>query len=240
MSVEDLATVVDYVLASRPVPALRGAAEFVEQARVVLAEVAHGSAAPELLDSVAGMDQAAEQLASVQQTCDRVEILLRTYLANLGVTPARSGLPAGRQPTAESLSKWSPPTSDAELIAEVRRNGHKISPERVVRIARARDGRVVWLEKGDEARGLGHLMSRKRVREFEGSGVVEDRIVDLVFDGLVQGEVVGYYGTDRPVHEVQFDGRRRRVAITTGSNGYIVGANPISMRTKLRERRERD
>ncbi|WP_019814198.1 hypothetical protein [Saccharomonospora saliphila] len=177
MSVEELATAVDHVLASRPVPALREASECVERARAVLAEVAQGSGAPELLDSVARMSQALDQLASIQRTCDRVEILLRAYLANLSVAPA-PGHPAGRQPTAEPLS--SPPSPDAELIAEVRRAGHKISPERVVRIARARDGRV----KCERAGRLGEWRS-------------------------------------------------------VADNGYIVGANPVSMTKKLRDHRER-
>ncbi|WP_019808665.1 hypothetical protein [Saccharomonospora halophila] len=62
-------------------------------------------------------------------------------------------------------------------------------------------------------------MSRKRIRQFDSFGVAKDRIVALIFDSLLKGDLVGYNGTDRPVYEVEFDGRLRRVAITTGSNG---------------------
>ncbi|WP_233345818.1 hypothetical protein [Saccharomonospora iraqiensis] len=163
-----------------------------------------------------------------------MEILLRTYLANLGVTPAPSGLPAGRQSTAESPSKRSPPTPDTELIAEVRRNGHKITPERVVRIARARDGRVVWLEEGNEESGLRHLMKPKRVADFAGKGIPQDEIVEVIFEALMSGEAVGMSSRDRIAYDVTYRGRARRIAISVSTNGYIVGANPISLTRKLR------
>ena len=33
-------------------------------------------------------------------------------------------------------------------------------------------------------------------------------------------------GTGRPIYEVNYKGSTQRVAVTVGSNGYIVGANP--------------
>lgn len=43
-----------------------------------------------------------------------------------------------------------------------------------------------------------------------------------------KGHIVGYQGkgTGRPIYEVDYNGTKRRVAVTVGSNGYIVGANP--------------
>ncbi len=42
-----------------------------------------------------------------------------------------------------------------------------------------------------------------------------------------EGEIVGHQGagTGRPIYQVEYDGTTLKVAITVGSNGYIVGAN---------------
>lgn len=60
------------------------------------------------------------------------------------------------------------------------------------------------------------------------SGVSEAQIPDLVIDAVSKGKIVGYQGTDpgRPIYEVAFGGKSVRVAVTTGNNGFIVGANP--------------
>ena len=44
---------------------------------------------------------------------------------------------------------------------------------------------------------------------------------------LQDGRVIGYQGkgVTRPVYAVMYGGRMVRIAITVGSNGYIVGAN---------------
>lgn len=45
------------------------------------------------------------------------------------------------------------------------------------------------------------------------------------------GTIVGYQGRGkgRPIYEFIYKGKTRRVAISIGSNGYIVGANPKSI-----------
>ena len=67
-----------------------------------------------------------------------------------------------RRPAATTCAVTPPPgpagaaTPEAErraLIAEVVAAGHKITPNAVVHIARAPDGRVVWLERGDGRTG---------------------------------------------------------------------------------------
>ncbi|MCR5587501.1 MAG: hypothetical protein K6F77_08210 [Lachnospiraceae bacterium] len=45
------------------------------------------------------------------------------------------------------------------------------------------------------------------------------------------GTIVGYQGRGkgRPIYEFIYEGKTRRIAISIGSNGYIVGANPKSI-----------
>lgn len=232
MSVSDLAAAVDRVRATRPTPALREADGCLDEAANVLAVVSTGSAAPELVEAVEGLLRAREGLAQVQQTCSALSEVLGQYLAGIGVgssgavssTPIR---PPSTAPRPEPTS-----TPDPALIAEVLRQGHKISPERVVRIARLPDDRIVWLEEGDKDRGLRHILEDDRVQEFATHGINRSDIVDILFAALEQGELIGRTGKDRLIYELHTERRPFRVAVSIGSNGYIVGANPFSTRKK--------
>lgn len=44
---------------------------------------------------------------------------------------------------------------------------------------------------------------------------------------VTEGKIVGYqsFGTSRPIYEFEYHGKTYRLAVTIGSNGYIVGAN---------------
>ena len=43
-------------------------------------------------------------------------------------------------------------------------------------------------------------------------------------------KIVGYQGkgNGRPIYEFIYKGKKQRVAITTGNNGFVIGANPVS------------
>ena len=49
---------------------------------------------------------------------------------------------------------------------------------------------------------------------------------------MQQGNIVGTQGKRNPqtVYEFVYKGKRQRIAIQVGSNGYIVSANPKSMK----------
>ncbi|AOS65272.1 hypothetical protein [Actinoalloteichus hymeniacidonis] len=128
----------------------------------------------------------------------------------------------------------------AEQIAELRRNGTKVSPERIVFMQRLRTGRIVWLEHGGRWAGLAHILAGTKREEFESCGTAGERVPDLISAALDRGRLVGYIGEDRPVYEVEIDGDTRRVAITVSDNGYIVGAHPMSLDKVLRPHKERN
>ncbi|WP_232211788.1 hypothetical protein [Saccharomonospora halophila] len=90
------------------------------------------------------------------------------------------------------------------------------------------------MDEGDDDSGLGHLIQPERVAEFESFGVARSEIVDLVVRALTESTPVGISGKNRPVYEVRHGGKRCRIAVTVGSNGYIAGANPISADRKLK------
>jgi len=117
-------------------------------------------------------------------------------------------------------------TKDA-LINELGKQGIKHTPEDIVKIAKTQDGQIVFIEKGSEASGLNHIV-KEHGNDFAGRGISEEQIPDAVMKAVTQGKVVGYQGRKmrRPVYEVDFNGTSQRIAVTTGKNGYIVGANP--------------
>lgn len=85
------------------------------------------------------------------------------------------------------------------------------------------------METGNSSAGLEHITGR-HADDFRNIDVSSDQIPDLVISALTRGEVVGYQGSGngRTIYEVNYGGKPVRVAITVGSNGFIVGANPVS------------
>lgn len=114
----------------------------------------------------------------------------------------------------------------AALITELVDNGVKVTPEDVLKVEKLPDGRIVFLEKGNSASGLQHIVEGHGA-EFAQAGIPESEIPDFLMQALRDGDVVGQQGrgAGRPIYEVEYEGRTLRVAITTGNNGYVVGAN---------------
>lgn len=96
-------------------------------------------------------------------------------------------------------------------------------------IATGRDasGKVVFLEKGNTKVGLEHILQRPE-DDFARIGVSREQVPSVVMDAVTKGKIVDHQGKDmgRPIYEVMVNGQKSRIAVTTGSNGFIVGANP--------------
>lgn len=238
MSVNDLAAALRRVMALQPTAELQHAAMLLDEAHTIIAALADGSHAPDLLSAVAAWNEARSTIWTVQQACHQVQELLERYLVHLGAagghtgtalptSPPRPFPPAPVQPAATR-------SPDPALIAEVQRHGHKITPERVVRIGRTREGRVVWLEEGDEESGRRHFMEPDRVADFQRFGIRKEDIVGAVFAAVTTGTPLGISGKNRIIYSTRYGGREQWIAVSVGSNGYIVGANPISMNRKLK------
>ena len=117
-----------------------------------------------------------------------------------------------------------------KLVEELADSGAKFSPEKLVRIARTAQGQIVFLEQGTEKSGLQHIL-QGHATDFANSGVAAADVPDLVIKAVTEGKIVGYQGQGmgRPIYEVVFNGAKQLVAVTVGSNGYIVGANPATL-----------
>ena len=88
---------------------------------------------------------------------------------------------------------------------------------------------TVWLELGNNNSGLCHIMNR-HAAEFEPFAPSEAFVAEHIFAALSGGRIVGYQNAakTRPIIEYTLQGQTRRIAITVGPNGYVVGANPKS------------
>lgn len=118
-----------------------------------------------------------------------------------------------------------------KYLDELVESGVKCNFDEIIGITKMPDGKLVWLEKGhlgDKASGLAHVLEHES--QFVQKGIMKEDIPDFILQALSEGKVIGYQGkgTGRPIYEITYKGKNQKVAITVGSNGYIVGANPTS------------
>lgn len=116
------------------------------------------------------------------------------------------------------------------LINEVLDNGLKITVSDVIGITRDSNNNIIWLEKGhlgEKSSGLAHILDAHE-SDFNKKGISSSNIPDFILTAVSKGSIVGYQGkgTGRPIYKVIYNNEEYKVAITIGSNGYIVGANP--------------
>jgi len=119
-----------------------------------------------------------------------------------------------------------------KLLDELIDSGEKFTLDKVVAITKMPDGKLVWLEIGKEtgeqgSAGLRHI--EKHADEFLKVGISKDEIPEFIMTALSKGEKAGVQNT-RDIYEVVYKGKKHRVAIDVGSNGFIVGANPKSVK----------
>lgn len=112
------------------------------------------------------------------------------------------------------------------LIDDLVEAGVIVTPDDVLKIAKRSDDTIIFLEKGNDSAGLTHIINR-HADDFVRAGIPEERIADIVFEEAVNGTRVGTQGT-RPIYEIVVNGKKIRVTVTVGDNGFIVGANPVS------------
>ncbi|MBL8094843.1 MAG: hypothetical protein JNL73_11815 [Anaerolineales bacterium] len=119
------------------------------------------------------------------------------------------------------------PAEAARLIQKVQDNGAKISPERVTWIRELDDGRIVWLEQGNDRSGLEHIVA-SHGDQFQTKGVPPADIPAILADAI-ESEPVLVFDSGEAIYSVSYGGNRFHVLIAVGDNGYIVTAHPISL-----------
>jgi hypothetical protein len=125
-----------------------------------------------------------------------------------------------------------------ELIAQLRADEIKHNPDDILRIARLPDGKIVFLEIGNDAAGWQHIQ-KQHAENFTARGIAEDQIIDAVMTAVINGRILGNQGRSRTVYEIEFNGAIQYISVEVASNGYIVGANPTRQNLIRRFTQER-
>ena len=117
------------------------------------------------------------------------------------------------------------------LVDELVSSGEKCTPENIVAITKDSSGGIVWLETGNDRAGLNHIID-EHGSQFHGKGISNEEIPNYVMEAVHQGNIVGYQGKKNPrtIYEFVYEGKKQRIAISIGPNGFIVGANPKSVK----------
>jgi hypothetical protein len=113
------------------------------------------------------------------------------------------------------------------LISELAQLGIKHTLEKIVKIAKQADGKIVFLEEGNSDAGLQHILEKHSL-EFADQGIKQNQIPDIIIKAITEGKAIRYQGKKqtRIIYEVNFNGKTHYIALTVSDNGYIVGANP--------------
>ena len=157
---------------------------------------------------------------------------IATAMAPPTPTPANTCMLAS---PAGAVGDAVPEPQRQALVDEVVAAGHKISPADVVQIAQAPDGRVVWLERGDDRAGLSHILRAGRIRDLTDCGVAYTEIPGLAVRAMTHGIRLGTVRNGGEAYNVDLGGGRRvKVVVVIGSNGYIVSAYPLTRRAENR------
>jgi filamentous hemagglutinin len=112
-----------------------------------------------------------------------------------------------------------------ELIGQLRVSGVKHNPDDILGIARLSDGKIVFLEIGNDGAGWQHIR-KQHAENFAARGIPENQIIDAVMAAVINGRILGNQGRSRTVYEIEFNGAIQYISVEVASNGYIVGANP--------------
>lgn len=118
---------------------------------------------------------------------------------------------------------------DSGLISELKLAGVKFNESELKWLFKNNEGKIIFLEKGNTSAGFEHILSHKN--DFIAKGIAESDISNFIMQALKENKIVGYQGlgTGRPIYELIYKGTKQKVAITIGSNGFVVGANPTSL-----------
>ena len=115
-----------------------------------------------------------------------------------------------------------------ELLSELVNNGCKFTEESIVFITKDKEGKLIWLERGDANAGLNHIIANHKVNFEIAFGIKEDEIALYLYNAITYGIMVDSKpskikgGLDR-IYE--YDGNYYTF-VGMGDNGFIVTSFP--------------
>ena len=145
----------------------------------------------------------------------------------IGTEPERPGTESGIVYEKNGGSGTGNPTSmelDPLLMQELEESGAKYTKEDVVLITKTPEGKLVWLEKGNESAGLQHII-KGHVSDFAERGIAESEIPGFLNDMLKTKPIKTGQNASGPFSEYIVNNKKYIIAY--GTNGYIVSFYPM-------------
>ena len=118
-----------------------------------------------------------------------------------------------------------------EFLQEMANNNYKFAEEEIVFITKDSEGKLIWLERGNESAGLQHIINNHREHFEEAYGIKEKEIALYLYKVITDGKLVDSKpssvkgGLDRLY---EYD-NRYYTFVAMGSNGFIVTSFPNPM-----------
>ncbi|MCQ2082255.1 MAG: hypothetical protein MJZ11_11405 [Lachnospiraceae bacterium] len=115
-----------------------------------------------------------------------------------------------------------------ELLTELIDGGYKFSENDIIFITKDREGKLIWLERGNENVGLVHIIANHKQNFEEAYGIQEGEIALYLYNAITNGTIIGSIpskikgGLDR-IYE--YDGCYYTF-VGMGNNGFIVTSFP--------------
>lgn len=88
------------------------------------------------------------------------------------------------------------------LIEELKSKGVKCTEENIIKIMKNKEGKIIFLESGNEKAGYIHIL--KHENDFVKQGINKDDIIELIFQALKENKIIGSQGRGRPIYECNF------------------------------------
>ena len=108
-------------------------------------------------------------------------------------------------------------------MEELAASGVKYTPEDVVMIAKTPDGKLLWLEEGNDSAGLQHIVNRHGT-DLAAKGVTD---VPGFLNEVLQSTPVETISTAKGLSSVYLI-QGQKYIVAYGKNGFIVSLYPIS------------
>ena len=132
----------------------------------------------------------------------------------LGGGPSKGG--------AVGASKGTSSLKPQNLLDELAESGVKYNPEDVIAVTKTVDGKLVWLEKGNEQSGLKHIVNSHAIN-FSDRGITD---IPAFLNRVVSTNPIKTGSNAKGLFaEYVVNGNKYRVAY--GTNGYIVSFYPV-------------
>lgn len=112
------------------------------------------------------------------------------------------------------------------LMDELRNSGVKFTEEDVVMITKTKKGELVWLEEGNEIKGLQHIINKHEIDFKNKFGISKDTIPSIIKDILSNGLEISSKKKNNGLEKVYFYNGKYIVITGIGFNGFIVSVYP--------------